>query len=59
MDDATREKIHEIARQHGIAPDILLAALNDNDLPAELQDAVTAVLGDLTAFSHTDDTPKK
>ena len=52
MDETTRNTIVALAEQNGIAPDQLLAIATADGLPQDLQQAMAAILGDITIFGH-------
>lgn len=52
MDEATFEKISEMAKKNGIDPDDLFQAVKADAIPAELQEAVAAVLGDFGSITE-------
>ena len=52
MDEAILRKIREAAKQNGINPDDLIKTVQTDTLPPEFQEAITAILGDLTTFSE-------
>lgn len=50
MDDALREQIRTLAEQHGLDPAVLESAFSSGDMPEELEQAMTLILGDISLF---------
>ena len=52
MDKATLDKIRESAKKKGIDPDELIKVVRTGTLPPEFEEAITAVMGDLSIFGE-------
>ncbi len=52
MDKATLDKISKTAKKNGIDPDELVKAVRTGYLPPEFEEAITAVMGDLSIFGE-------
>lgn len=52
MEESVRQAILTLAEKSGVDADMLLAAFSSGDMPDELQQAVTAVLGDVDLFDR-------
>jgi len=52
MDEAALKKIVETAKENGIDPKDLLSTIDTGNLPNELQDAIAAILGDVSTFGQ-------
>ncbi|MGL1863217.1 MAG: hypothetical protein OCC46_11900 [Pseudodesulfovibrio sp.] len=51
MDDATRETIYALAKEHGLDPKALEVAFASGGMSEELVQAMGAILGDVELFS--------
>ncbi|WP_319470425.1 hypothetical protein [uncultured Pseudodesulfovibrio sp.] len=52
MDDALREKIRVLAEKNGLAPEVLEEMLGTGTVPEELEQAMTALMGDISRFAQ-------
>lgn len=50
MDEELREKIRNLAEEKGLDPAVLEAAFLSSEIPQELQEAMTTVVGDVALF---------